>query len=348
MEMLSLEFMRNALLAALCVGLAAPMVGIFLVQRRLSLVGDGLGHVALAGVAVGVLTDSAPIFTALLAAVAAGVAIELIRARGRTSGDVALALMFYGGIAAGVVIINRVEGAQTGNLTGYLFGAITTTSRQDIVVFGVLSALIVVVVLALRQRLFAVAGDEEYARASGLPVLALNILLAVLTAVTVVVAMRVIGLLLISALMIIPNAAAQQLAGSFASALRWAVAFGVVSSVGGVAASYYLDTASGGTVVLLAVLLFFLAAAAGMAIRAVSRRRHRYAERHLHEHGPGCGHEAVPHGDHVDYLHDGHLHAAHEGHYDEHHDQPDEGPADGSGEHARHTPAEDTPDKVAP
>ena len=317
-ELLSLEFMRNALIAAFFVGLAAPMVGIFLVQRRLSLIGDGLGHVALAGVAIGVVTQTHPVWTALAAAVLSGVAIELIRARGRTSGDVALALMFYGGIAAGVVIINRADGGQTGNLTGFLFGAITTTSRSDVVVFGVLSTVIVVVTLVLRKRLFAVAGDEEYARASGLPVLALNIVLAVLTAVTVVVSMRVIGLLLISALMIIPNAAAQQFSGSFRAAGWWAVLLGVLSSVGGVVTSFYADTASGGTIVLLSIALFALAALAGAANRAITRARHRHAERHPHEHGPGCGHEAVLHGDHVDYLHDGHRHAAHEGHYDEH------------------------------
>ncbi len=322
--MLSLEFMRNALLAAFFVGLAAPMVGIFLVQRGLSLIGDGLGHVALAGVAVGVLTDRAPVLTALVTAVAAAVAIELVRARGRTSGDVALALMFYGGIAAGVVIINRSEGAQTGSLTGYLFGAITTISRADLLVFGILSAVIVVVTLVLRPRLFAVAGDEEHARASGMPVLALNILLAVLTAVTVVVAMRVIGLLLISALMIVPNAAAQQVSRSFRATNRWAVLFGVVAAVGGVMTSYRLDTASGGTIVLLAIAIFVVAMLVAAGVRLVGRLRHRRAERHPHEHGPDCGHEAVPHGDHVDYLHDGHRHAAHEGHYDEHSDaEPD-------------------------
>ncbi len=112
-DLLALDFMRNALLAAFFVGLAAPMVGIFLVQRRLSLIGDGLGHVALAGVAMGVLTDQAPLLTALVAALAAGAAIEFVRMRGHASGDVALALMFYGGIAAGVVIINKVDGSQT-------------------------------------------------------------------------------------------------------------------------------------------------------------------------------------------------------------------------------------------
>ncbi|WP_130013700.1 metal ABC transporter permease [Serinicoccus sediminis] len=341
-DMLALDFMRNALLAALVVGLAAPMVGIFLVQRRLSLVGDGLGHVALAGVAIGVVTDSSPVWTALVAATLAGVVIELIRARGRTSGDVALALMFYGGLAAGVVIINKVQGAQTANLTGYLFGSITTTTRADVVVFAALSAVIVVVTVVLRQRLFAVAGDEEFARASGLPVLALNIVLAVLTAVTVVVAMRVIGLLLISALMIIPNAAAQQLSASFRSATWWAVGIGVVSSVGGVATSYYADTASGGTIVLLAIALFAVAVLGGVLRKAVATARHRRAERHPHEHGLECGHEAVEHGDHVDYLHDGHRHAAHEGHYDEHappeYDAAGTRPGRGRGDRAgRHT-----------
>src|SRR5690606_41166706 len=170
----------------------------------------------------------------------------------------------------------------------------------------------------LRQRLFAAAGDEEYARASGLPVMALNIILSVLTAVTVVVSMRVVGLLLISALMIGPNAAAQQVALSFRSATVWAVGFGVVSSVGGVVTSFYADTAAGGTIVLLAISLFLGVAAAAALVSAATAHRHRVTERHPHEHGPGCGHEAIPHGDHVDYLHGDHRHAPHEGHYDEH------------------------------
>lgn len=318
LDILSYDFMRNALLAALLVGAVAPLVGIFLVQRRLSLIGDGLGHVALAGVAVGILLDNQPILTALIAAVIAGVAVEVIRARGRASGDIALAVMFYGGIAAGVVIINRVDGSQSSNLTSYLFGAITTTSSGDLVVFGVLSAVILVVTLALRQRMFLAAGDEEYARASGLPVMALNITLSVLTAVTVVVSMRVVGLLLISALMIIPNAAAQQIARSFRSATLWAVLFGVLSSVGGVVTSFYADTAAGGTIVLLAIALFLVIAAVVALVAALTAHRHRIAEHHPHEHGPGCGHEAVLHGDHVDYLHGDHLHAPHGGHYDEH------------------------------
>src|SRR6476469_5804534 len=156
LELLQYDFMRRALLAGLLVGLAAPVVGIFLVQRRLALIGDGMGHVALAGVAAGVLTGHAPVGTALVAAVGGAVAIELIRAWGRTSGDVARAVLFYGGIALGVVLISQSPQGTPANLNAYLFGAITTTSTGDLVVFAVLAAVVLLVALALAPRLFAV------------------------------------------------------------------------------------------------------------------------------------------------------------------------------------------------
>ena len=318
-ELWTFEFMRRALIAALLVGAAAPMVGTFLVQRRLSLIGDGMGHVALAGVSIGLLTGNQPVLTALVAAVVCAVVIELIQRYGRASGDVALAVMFYGGIALGVVLMSRATGTGA-NLTSYLFGAITTTSRDDLVVFAVLALVVMVTTWVLRPRLFAVANDEEWSRAAGLPVLGLNIVLAVMTAVTVVVSMRVVGLLLISALMILPNAAAQQVSRSFRSMRLVAIVIGVLCATGGVALSYQLDTPSGGTIVLLVLAVFIVLSVAAALAHAVAARHHRYAEMHAHEHGPGCGHQQVEHGDHVDYLHDGHLHAPHGDHYDEHHD----------------------------
>ncbi|HET7399139.1 MAG TPA: metal ABC transporter permease [Intrasporangium sp.] len=317
-DLLSIDFLQRALLAAVLVGTVAPMVGIFLVQRRLSLIGDGMGHVALAGVAVGLVTGQGPVLTALVAAVLAAVVIELLRTRGRTNADVALAVIFYGGIAAGVVIISRAPEGTPANLMKYLFGSILTTRPSDLYVFAALAVLIAGTTWALRPRLFAVANDEEYARAVGIPVLTLNLVLAVLTALTVVIAMRVVGLLLISALMIVPNAAGQLLARSFSSGLRWAVAVGLVSAVGGVLLSYPLNTPSGGTIVLVAVALFVLVAAGTALVHRLRRRGHAVAEQHDHEHGLDCGHEGIPHGDHVDYVHDGHLHAPHEAHYDEH------------------------------
>lgn len=317
-EFLSYGFMQQALLAALLVGIAAPLVGVFLVQRRMSLIGDGMGHVALAGVAIGLLTNTQPVLTALAAAVVAAVAIELIRLRGRTSGDIALAVMFYGGIALGVVLISKSSASSPANLTAYLFGAILTTSSSDLAIFAVLAVVVLTVTLTLRTRLFAVANDEEYARATGMPVTALNLTLAVLTAVTVVVSMRVVGLLLISALMILPNATAQILGRSFRTALGWAVVVGVLSSVLGVIGSYYAGTPSGGSIVLLAIAAYLVVVIVGTVRDRLAAARHRRAERHDHEHGPGCGHEAVPHEGHLDYVHDGHRHAPHEGHYDEH------------------------------
>jgi zinc transport system permease protein len=311
--------MQRALVAALLVGVAAPVVGVFLVQRRLALIGDGLGHVALAGVAAGLLTGAAPVWTALVAAVGAAVVGELVRAGGRSGGDVLRAVLFYGGFAGGGVVISLSPDGSPANLTSYLFGSITTTSATDVRVFAVLTAVVLAVAAVLAPRLFAVSNDEEYARAAGLHPLAVNVILAVLVATTVVVSMRTVGLLLISALMVVPNAAAQQLCRSFRGALLTAVGVGVVTSSGGVAASFYADTPSGGTIVLLGIAVFVLAVAWRTGREGVVARRHRGAEGHTeHEHGPQCGHDAVRHGDHVDYVHDGHRHAVHGGHYDEH------------------------------
>lgn len=270
-DLLALDFMRRALVAAMLVGLAAPTVGVYLVQRRLSLIGDGLGHVALTGVAIGALTATSPVLTALITAVAGAVAIELVRARGRTSGDVALAIMFYGGIAGGVVLISQAPGGSAAGLTAYLFGSITTTTSSDVAAFAVLAAAVLVLAVGLAPRLFAVSADEEFAIAAGLPVLRLNLLLAVLTAVTVVVAMRVVGLLLVSALMIVPVATAQLLQRSFLATMVTAVVIGVVVALAGVVVSFYANAPSGGTIVLMAIALF--AGAAGLRW-ALSARTH--------------------------------------------------------------------------
>lgn len=284
-ELLSYDFMQRALLAAVLVGVSAPAVGVFLVQRQLSLIGDGIGHVALAGVAIGLLTGTQPIATALVVTVVAAVLIELVRASGRTSGDTALAIMFYGGIAVGVVLMSRAP-TGGGSLDSYLFGAITTTSPGDLVTFTVLALAVFAITWLLRSRLFAVAADPEYSRAVGVPVLALNILLTVLTAVTVVVSMRVVGLLLISALMIVPNATSQLVARSFGSAVVLAVGIGLACSVGGVAASYYLDTPSGGTIVVLAIALFTVVSVVRTILESAHQRRRAHLARLKSGHAP--------------------------------------------------------------
>ena len=182
----SLPFMQRAFLAALAIGLAAPAIGTYLVQRRLALMGDGLGHVALTGVGLGLVTEH-------LAGVGRGrwwrwpgrAAVELIRERAKASGDVALAMLFYGGLAGGSMLISLSGG--NANLNSYLFGSILSTSDGDLWAIAALAVGVLLVTLGLRRALFAVCQDEEFARVAGLPVRALNLLLAVTTAVTVTV-----------------------------------------------------------------------------------------------------------------------------------------------------------------
>jgi zinc transport system permease protein len=175
--------------------------------------------------------------------------------------------MFYGGIAGGVVIIAKAPGATALSLNQYLFGAITTTTTGDLVVFAALSVSVLALTLGLSRHLFAVANDEEYARASGMPVLALNLLLAVLTATTVVVSMRIVGLLLISALMVVPVATAQLVARSFRTAMVYSLGIGLACAVVGVSASFYTNTPSGGSIVLTAIAVFAVTALVTAVLR---------------------------------------------------------------------------------
>ncbi|MCP3785831.1 metal ABC transporter permease [Micromonospora sp. A3M-1-15] len=275
MDLFQYDFMLRALVGALVIGLAAPALGIYLVQRRLALIGDGIGHVALTGVGAGLLLNRSPVLVAVVAATLGAIVIELVRSRGRTSGDLALALLFYGGIAGGVMLVGLSD-ASSGSLNAYLFGSLTTTSPADLITIGVLGVAILVTMLALRPALFAVCHDEEYARVSGLPVRALNLLLAVGTAVTVTIAMRAVGVLLISALMVVPVATAQQVTRGFRSTMAAAMALGLFAAGAGVWVAATADTAPGASVVLLAIGSFLVVAllAAG---RRVLRRRTRPA-----------------------------------------------------------------------
>lgn len=260
-EMLQFAFMQRALLSALLVGIAAPAVGIYLVQRRQAIMGDGIGHVALTGVALGFLLSTNPVWMAVLVSSLGAIAMELVRWYGKARGDLALAMLFYGGMAGGVMIINLAPNGSNANLTTYLFGSITTVAASDIVAIVCLSVFVLAVSLGLRRQLFAICQDEEFARVTGLPVRVLNLLLAVTAAVTVTVAMRVVGLLLVSALMVIPVAAAQQATRGFAATLGLSVGFGVLVTLSGTVTSYYADVPPGASIVVLAIALFALVTA---------------------------------------------------------------------------------------
>jgi zinc transport system permease protein len=267
MDLFTYDFMLRALLGALIIGVTAPALGIYLVQRRLSLIGDGIGHVALTGVGVGLLLHQSPVITAVIVAAIGAVGVELVRERGRTSGDLALALLFYGGIAGGVVLVGLSDDSSNANLVQFLFGSLTTTSAADLTVIAVLGVAVLLAMLLLRPALFAVCNDEEYARVSGLPVRTLNLLMAVTTAVTVTIAMRTVGLLLISALMVVPVAAAQQVTRGFRTTMAAAMAIGVVAAALGVVVSAEINTAPGATIVILALGVFLALAVSGAVWR---------------------------------------------------------------------------------
>lgn len=269
-EILSYDFMQMALAAALVTGLTAPAIGTYLVQRRLALLGDGIGHIALTGVAAGLLTNTQPLVTAVLVSILGAIAIELMRTYGRTSGDVALALLFYGGIAGGVMLTN-LAGGSAATLNSYLFGSITTIDSTDLAIVVGLGAVVMLLSAGLSPQLFAVCQDEEHARVSGVPVRAYALLIAVLAAVTVTVSMRTVGLLLVSALMVVPVAAAQQVTRSFRATFVLAMVIGTFAAVAGVLGSYQINTQPGPTIVIVALAVFLVVAPVGHVVR--SRRR---------------------------------------------------------------------------
>ncbi len=263
-ELLGSALMQRALLAALLVGATAPIIGTYLVQRRLALLGDGIGHIALTGVAAGWLAgalaglatpEALALPGAVAVAVLGAVGIEWVRAKGRITGDVAMAILFYGGIAGGVLLI-KIAGGTSASLMTYLFGSIATVSVSDLLWTTALAGLVLTVSFGLRGPLFAVSHDEEFAKASGLPVQLFASVLAALAALTVTVSMRVVGLLLVSALMIVPVAIAQTITKSFSSTMAIASAIGAAVSVVGLSITYWHDLPPGATIVVLAIGLY--------------------------------------------------------------------------------------------
>lgn len=256
MHALSFTFMRQALIACTLVAAVAPLVGAFVVQRRQSLIGDGLGHVAFAGVGLAFLVTVNPIVGALALTLLAGVALHRLQRSG-LSGDLSLALIFYGGIAAGFLFSQRAGAGMT-SLLGVLFGSPLDLTWGAVGTIAALAAAVVVIVAALYGPLVALAFDEEAARVAGVPTDGLTLTLTLLVALVVVGGMSAIGLLLVSAMMVIPVAAAAQLARSYRGTLLLGSAVGACSAVLGLLVAFYADLAPGAAIVLTAIGLYGL------------------------------------------------------------------------------------------
>ena len=258
-EFLEYGFMHRALLAGAMTALICPAIGVFLVPRRLSLIADTLAHVALAGVALGLLLGLSPVVGALIVTVGGAVGIERLRARGALGGDAALAVFLSGGFAFAVVLIG-LAGGFNADLFAILFGSILTVSPTDLWLVTALAGVVGATVGLLFEPLFAVTLNEDLARTSGVPVAGLNLMLTLLTALTVVVAMRMVGVLLVGAMIVIPTLTGFALGRSFRQALAIAIGVALAAVVAGLIAAYYLRLAAGGAIVLVALAVYAAAA----------------------------------------------------------------------------------------
>jgi zinc transport system permease protein len=257
LEIFQYGFVVRGLEAGIIIALVAPLIGTFLVLRRYSLIADTLSHVSLAGIAIGLLLGISPILTAILAATLSSVAIERLRTTRRVYGESALAIFLSGSLAVAIVLIGLAHGFNV-DLFNYLFGSIVTVRQTDVAVILILGTMVMAAIVLLYKELVFISFDEEAAQVSGIPTRLINTLLITLAALTVALAIPIVGVLLISALIVIPVVAALQLRRSFRRTILYAEIFSVFSVIAGIFLSFYLDLSTGGTIVIITLAIFLV------------------------------------------------------------------------------------------
>lgn len=259
------EWMQNAFYAGMIIGLISPLVGVYLVVRRMSLIADALSHVTLAGVAAGMLMQKElplfyavnPLYTGMVFSVMGSLFVEQIRRLYKTFEEVAIPIILSGGIGLGVVLISAADGFNV-DIAGYLFGNILAVGRDELWLMAGIGVLVILFVFIFYKEMFALSFDEEHAVLSGIPRKWINFLFIVMVALVIAASIRVVGILLVSALMTIPVAASLQFTKSFRQTLIWSVVFSQLAVFSGLFAAYYLDWASGGTIVLVSILIWLI------------------------------------------------------------------------------------------
>ncbi len=257
-EVLTYTFMQRALVAGVLIGVVCAVIGVYVVLRGMSFIGAGIAHASFGGVALGFLLGINPVISAITFCLAVAWGIAWISRSGRIKEDTAVGIFFASTMALGILVIGLMEGYNV-DLFSYLFGSILAITREDVWLTVGLSALVLTLVGLFFKELLFITFDPETAQVLGLPVNFLHFLLVTLIALTVVIALKVVGIILVSALIVTPAAAAWQLTDRFGRMMILAALFGIVSTVGGLLLSYALNTASGATIVLLSTTLFFLA-----------------------------------------------------------------------------------------
>ncbi|WP_338750137.1 metal ABC transporter permease [Bacillus sp. FJAT-52991] len=261
---LQYEFLQNAFITGIIIGIIAPLLGAFVVVRRLSLIADALSHVTLAGIAAGLyfgqkfsLTWLNPLYVGMVFSVLGSLLIERLRTVYRHYQELAVPIILSGGIGIGVIFISLAEGFNT-DLFSYLFGSVSAVSHNDLIVICVISVFVIATVFLLYKELFLLSFDEEHAKASGIPAKAIHFVFIVLVALVIAVSMRIVGVLLVSSLMTLPVAASMRIARGFKQTIFFSIIFGEIAVVSGLVSAYYLDLAPGGTIVVASILILLL------------------------------------------------------------------------------------------
>ncbi|WP_223591352.1 metal ABC transporter permease [Neobacillus bataviensis] len=260
------EFLQNAFLTGILIGILAPLLGVFIVVRRLSLIADALSHVTLAGIAASLLLERNvaalaglnPLYLGMVFSVGGSLFIEKLRGVYKHYQELAIPIILSSGIGLGVIFISLANGFNT-DLFSYLFGSVSAVSRTDLLVIFIISILVITVIILLYKELFLLSFDEEHAKASGIAAKSIHFIFIVMVALVIAASMRIVGILLVSSLMTLPVAASIRLAKGFKQTIFLSVLFGEISVLGGLFTAYYLDLAPGGTIVMLAVLILIIA-----------------------------------------------------------------------------------------
>ncbi|MDI3519184.1 MAG: zinc transport system permease protein [Caldanaerobacter sp.] len=251
-DIFSYEFMRRAFIAGAIIAVIAPLVGNFLVLRRLSQMGHALSHVALAGVAAGILAGIDPTIGSIAIVLLAAFGIEELRKTYFQYSELSIAIIVSAGMAVAIILLNFARGGAV-NVMNYLFGSIVSVTYTDVVLISTLGLLVILAIALFYKELLYITFDEEAATISGLPVSAINFLFTILVALTVALAMRIVGALLVSSLMVTPSAASLKIAQSFKQAIIYSIIFSFISVFAGIILSFYFDLSPGGTIILISL-----------------------------------------------------------------------------------------------
>jgi len=259
------EFLQNAFLSGMIIGIIAPLLGVFIVVRRLSLIADALSHVTLAGIAASLFLGKYstlflglnPLYMGMAFSVGGAVLIEKLRSVYKHYEELAIPIILSGGIGLGVIFISLADGFNT-DLFSYLFGSVSAVSRTDLWTIIIISIFVILVIRLIYKELFLLSFDEEYAKATGIAAKSIHFIFIVMVALVIAASMRIVGILLVSSLMTLPVAASIRIAKGFKKTIFYSILFGETAVLGGLFLSYYLDLAPGGTIVMISVLILIL------------------------------------------------------------------------------------------